>query len=208
MRQASERGGRPASERGIRLALRAPACFTRRMQLRASCLCGDRPEECLVCFHPRLHIHGTYERHDTLNAKSDEMEDIPRFICARCRTTYSILPDKFLPYRSLSVDTLEACFDAALKGARGPPITEIERGCVHRALRRLNERVAPLQAILGQMLKAIRPTAQQLWKGLREWGNLKEILYRLARDFKTSLLGCYRCVRLPQPAVPFLVRSG
>jgi hypothetical protein len=33
------------------------------------------------------------------------------------------------------------------------------------------------------------------WRALRKLGSLEEILVRLAREFKTSLLGCYRSLR-------------
>lgn len=166
------------------------------MQLRQSCVHGERPESCPHCGGRTLHRHGAYKRYPTLGDNgSGETIAVQRYVCPPCGKTCSVLPGQMLPYRSISVGHLQACFDAAFKGRTGPPVTEKERGCVHRALRRLNERVAPLKAILGQMLKAIRPTAQQLWQGLREWGNLDRILHLLARDFKTSLLGDYRCLK-------------
>lgn len=164
------------------------------MQLRRSCVHGDRPEHCPHCGQRGLHSHGHYKRHP--KADGDGAVGIPRYLCAPCGRTCSVLPDSMLPYRPIDASLVQAWFDAVLGGETGPPpVTEKEGGCLHRALRRFGERVVPLRTILGQMLKVIRPTAQQLWQGLREWGNLEEILHLLARKFKTSLLGNYRCLK-------------
>ena len=163
------------------------------VQLRQSCIHGDRPERCPHCGQRRLHLHGHYKRYP--KADGARQVGIPRYLCAPCGRTCSVLPNSMLPYRPIEVSLVQSWFDAALSGETGPPVTEKERGCLHRALRRFGERVAPLRAILGQMLKVVRPTAQQLWQGLREWGNLEEILHLLARNFKTSLLGHYRCLQ-------------
>jgi hypothetical protein len=45
------------------------------------------------------------------------------------------------------------------------------------------------------MINVLSPTATQLWVRLRKLGKLTEILRLLAEDFKTSLLGHYRCLR-------------
>lgn len=163
------------------------------MQLRASCVHGDRPASCPHCGTRGLHRHGRYKRYT--HPDDDRSVAIPRYLCPPCGRTCSVLPDSMLPYWPIDVALVQAWLDAILNGETGPPtVTEKERGCLHRARKRLGERMAPLQAILGQMLKAVRPTAPQLWRGLRQWGNLGDILRLLARDFKTSLLGDYRCL--------------
>jgi hypothetical protein len=62
-------------------------------------------------------------------------------------------------------------------------------------LQAIADRVDPLTAILGQMIRVIRPTAQKLWQALRSIGNLAKILQLLAQNFKTSLLGDYLCLK-------------
>ena len=166
------------------------------MQLRQSSVHGKRPQRCPRCGHHCLYCHGTYKRHSKADGRMDEdLISIPRYLCARCGHTCSVLPDNMLPYSPVSASQTQKHFDAAFNGGPAPPATEKERGCFHRALKRFDERVAPLQAVLGQMLKVIRPTAQQLWQSLRKWGNLVKILQFLAQNFKTSLLGDYRCLK-------------
>lgn len=166
------------------------------MQLRQSSVHGDRPKCCPHCRHTGLHRHGSYKRHSKAEALTDEDQvAIQRYLCPPCGCTCSVLPDDMLPYSPVSVSQTQKHFDAAFNGGPAPPATEKERGCFHRALRRFDERVAPLRAVLGQMLKVVCPTAQQLWRSLRKWGNLAKILQLLAQNFKTSLLGDYRCLK-------------
>jgi hypothetical protein len=56
--------------------------------------------------------------------------------------------------------------------AKEPPATEKERGCLKRAWARFKQRVAPLSATLGQMIRPVKPTAAQLWNQLRRQSNL------------------------------------
>lgn len=56
-------------------------------------------------------------------------------------------------------------------------------------------RVAPLCALLGQMIRPIKPSVGECWKALRELDNLEGILLLLAQKFNTSLLADYRCLR-------------
>jgi uncharacterized protein (DUF983 family) len=166
------------------------------MQLRQSSLHGDRPKCCPHCSHGKVHRHDTYRRHSKADGRSDEdQQTIQRYFCPLCCRTCSVLPDDMLPYSPVSASQTQKHFDAVFNGGPAPPATEKERGCFHRALRRFDERVAPLRAVLGQMLKVVCPTAQQLWRSLRKWGNLAKILQLLAQNFKTSLLGDYRCLK-------------
>ena len=63
-----------------------------------------------------------------------------------------------------------------------------EQGCLKRAWTRFKQRVAPLSATLGHMIRPVKPTAAQLWKQLRRKSNLEVILLELAQPFNTSLL--------------------
>jgi len=166
------------------------------MQLRSSSLHGRRPRRCPYCQHGKLHRHGSYKRHSRADGRAGEdLKAIFRYFCPLCGRTCSVLLDDMLPYRSVSVGLTQKHFDAVFNGGPAPPVTERERGCLERACKRFIERVIPLTNVLGQMIRVISPTAQKLWQALRLFGNLKKILCFLARDFKTSLLGDYRCLR-------------
>lgn len=140
----------------------------------------------------RMHYNGSYDRY--AGADGAEKEKIPRWRCTAGCGTVSVLPDKFLPYRPVGVGLLEKWLDAAFMG-RGPPeVTENERGCLKRAMKRFLQRIPSLSEVLGQMIEKVSPTATQLWVQLRKLGELREILRFLAEKFKTSLLGDYQCL--------------
>ena len=90
---------------------------------------------------------------------------------------------------------VEADFDRRSSGTDPPPSSEKERGCLRRAFDRFAGRVAPLCALLGQMIRAIKPSVGECWKALRELDNLEGILLLLGKKFNTSLLADYRCLR-------------
>ena len=102
-----------------------------------------------------------------------------------------------MPYRSLEVQRFELLADAHLASASGdarpPPATEKETGCVLRGLKKLSGRILLLGRLLGQEMPApVGMDIASFWRALRKLGSTIEILLRLARDFKTSHLGCYR----------------
>ena len=161
--------------------------FSARMQLRQSSVSGGRPE-CPVNRRHRVHVLGKYERY--IQADSAEKERVRRWRCTVCGVTISVLPDTRLPYRSVGVDLLETWMDAVFMDGRAPPqVTENEKGCLKRAHERFLQRIPSLTEVMGQMIKAVSPTATQLWVQLRKLGKLRDILLFLAKDFKTSLLG-------------------
>ena len=163
------------------------------VQIRASSFQGDRPA-CPLNPNHRVHVHGPYERY--ANCNDEQKEDIPRFLCVPCGHTISVLPDHFLPYRAPAVALVEQHFDAQANPDQTPeaPATEKEKGCLKRAWARFQQRVAPLCATLGQMIRPVKPTATQLWNHLRRHSNLAAILLQLAHPFNTSLLHDYRCL--------------
>ena len=163
------------------------------MQIRASSLKGGRPSCPLNPNHP-VHVHGYYERY--ANCDEGEREAIPRFLCVPCGHTISVLPDHVLPYRAVGVPLVEQHFDAQTNPGQvpEPAATQKEKGCLKRAWTRFKQRVAPLSATLGQMIRPVKPTAAQLWKQLRRTSNLAIILLELAQPFNTSLLHDYRCL--------------
>lgn len=164
------------------------------MQIRASSFKGDRPA-CPLNPDHKVHVHGPYDRY--VNCDDQEKEDIPRFLCVPCGRTISVLPDHFLPYRAVAVPLVENHFDAQANPgkAQEPPATQKEKGCLKRAWARFKQRVAPLSATLGQMIRAVKPGAAQLWNQLRRQSNLVAILLELAQSFNTSLLADYLCLR-------------
>jgi len=125
---------------------------------------------------------------------------VQRFLCPRCGYTWSVIPAGMLPYRSVGVARLEEHMDGesdvAGEGARPPPAPEIERGCLRRASERLSERTNFLCGLLGQQMPLLKnKDLGCFWRALRKLGPLEDILVRLAREFKTSLLWCYRSLR-------------
>ena len=164
------------------------------MQARASSVTGDRPP-CSVNPNHKVHVHGSYERY--ANCDNQEKEDIPVFLCVPCGRTISVLPDHLLPYRAVAVSLVEKHFDAQANPgeAKEPAATEKEKGCLKRAWARFKQRVAPLSATLGQMIRPVKPTTAQLWNQLRRKGNPAAILLKLAQPFNTSLFHDYLCLR-------------
>lgn len=121
--------------------------------------------------------------------------------CERCGQTISVIPAGMLPYRSLPVARLEEWLDechgvprpVAGGGARPPPASEVERGCLERAQKALLGRIALLRGCLGQMLPVLdNDDLGSFWRALRKIGRLGGILVYLAANFKISLLVSYR----------------
>jgi hypothetical protein len=102
-----------------------------------------------------------------------------------------------MPYRSLPVERFEQLtderFGLAGEDPRPPPATEKEDGCIRRAIKKLSKRIPFLCGLLGQQLPVfVNTDTCQFWRALRELGPTINIMVQLARDFKTSLLACYR----------------
>jgi len=169
------------------------------MQLREGSFDGPRP----TCpEHPkqRVHRHGFYVRFE--NCDSQRRLRIERFVCPRCGRTLSVLPKNRLPYVAVNTTLVESEFDARASGTDPPSTSEKERGCLRRAFERFAGRVAPLCALLGQMIGPIKPSVGECWRGLRQLDNLEGILLLLGTKFKTSPSG-----RLPLPAARILQRK-
>ena len=161
------------------------------------------PEDCARCAgKQKLHKHKTYQRNADTSGQGTET--VHCFRCPRCPVYISIIPAGMLPYRCLSAGHFEAHLDArhgvarpvAGEGARPPPASEVERGCVERAEKKLLGRIPFLRGCLGQMLPMLdNKDLGGFWRALRMIGRLGEILLHLAAKFKTSLLACYHSLR-------------
>lgn len=162
------------------------------MQLREESFAGSRPA-CPKDPQQQVYRHGCYERYADCN--SQRRLRVERFLCPRCGRTLSVLPKSRLPYIALSTAIVQADFDAWASGTDPPAASEKERGCLRRAFDRFAGRVAPLCALLGQMIRPIKPSVGECWKALRELDNLEGIVLLLGKKFNTSLLADYRCLR-------------
>src|SRR5258708_23576055 len=93
----------------------------------------ETPPPCPVDPDHTIHGHGSYERY--ANCDDNKLEEIPRFLCAPCGHTISVLPDDRLPYRAVSAALVEQHFDAqAHPGeAQKPPAIETEKSFLKRA---------------------------------------------------------------------------
>jgi hypothetical protein len=125
---------------------------------------------------------------------------VKRYLCPRCGHTWSVIPEGMMPYRSIEVPRFEELADEKLDSADGglspPPASEKEKGCVRRGLKRLSKRIPFLCGLLGQQMPCLQSgDISGFWRAMRRLGSTMAILVRLARDFKTSLLGCYRSLR-------------
>jgi hypothetical protein len=171
------------------------------MQIRQSTLKGDRPL-CPVDPSHTVHAHAHYDRCE--NCNNSDQAAVARFLCLPCGHTISVLPDRFLPRRAISVAKVEEHFDAQANPGQGREnaVTENEKGCLKRAWARFKQRVCSLTATLGQMIEAVKPSASQLWNQLRRKSNLTQILLQLANPFNTSLLADYHCL------IPWILSTG
>jgi hypothetical protein len=87
----------------------------------------------------------------------------------------------------LNTTIVESEFDARASGTDPPSSSEKERGCLRRAFERFAGRVAPLCALLGQMIGPIKPSVGECWRGLRQLDNLEGILLLLGTKFTPTL---------------------
>ena len=159
------------------------------------------PAECARCGGCcKLHCHASYERN--AEAQGQRKVTVKRFLCPRCGHTWSVIPPDMFPYRSIPVSLFEQLADQradlAGGGSRSPPATQVETGCVRRGLKKLSVRIPLLCSLLGQLMPL--PGGMDtgwFWRALRKLGPTVGILVDLARDFKTSLLACYRSLKPP-----------
>ena len=123
-----------------------------------------------------------------------------RYWCPDCELTISVLAADRLPYRPVEGPRLEAFFDAqaGIRSGPDPPPGQLEAGCLRRAWARFQTRVSRLKEAFGLLIPSVIGGTAQLWEQLRlAKPTLAAILGFLAQSCKISLLGDYRCLRLP-----------
>jgi len=125
---------------------------------------------------------------------------VQRYWCPGCGLSLSVLPADRLPYRPLEGPRMEAFFNAQAGIGSGPdpPPGPLEAGCLRRAWTRFQTRVSTLKEAFGLLIPSVISGAAQLWEELRlAKETLAAILGYLAQTRNLSLLGDYRCLRLP-----------
>lgn len=178
------------------LLLRAGLGFEQGIQIRADSYSGERPS-CGRC-PSHLHRHGCYYRY--ARPTGGERWAVQRYWCPGCGLTLSVLPVERLPYRPLEGPRVEAFFNAqaGIRSGPDPPPGVLEAGCLRRAWTRLQTRVSTLKEAFGQLIASGISQAAQLWEQMRlAKETLAGILGFLAQTRNISLLGDYRCLRLP-----------
>jgi len=173
--------------------------FGQGVQIRADSFTGDRPS-CLRGCQRRLHRHGCYHRY--ARPAGEERLGVQRYWCPECGLTISVLPANRLPYRAVEAERVEAFFNAQAEIGSGPdpPPGSLEAGCLRRAWTRFATRVSTLKETFGQLISSVVSEAGPLWKQMRlAKKTLAAILGFLAQTRNLSLLGDYRCLRLPSP---------
>jgi len=178
------------------LLLRGVSGFEQGIQIRADSYSGERPS-CRRC-PSHLHRHGCYYRY--ARPTGGERWAVQRYWCPSCGLTLSVLPTDRLPYRPLEGPRVEAFFNAQAGIGSGPdpPPGVLEAGCLRRAWTRLVTRVSTLKEAFGQLIPSVISEAANLWQQMRlAKETLAGILGFLAQTRNISLLGDYRCLRLP-----------
>lgn|SRR5574341_1226769 len=148
-----------------------------------------------------MHRHGCYHRY--AKPVGGERLRIQRYWCPDCELTISVLPVDCLPYRPLEGPRVQAFFDAQAGIGSGPdpPPGELEAGCLRRAWTRFQARVSTLKEAFGQLISSMISGPGSLWEQMRlAKETLAAILGFLAQTRNISLLGDYRCLRLPVPS--------
>jgi len=167
------------------------------IQIRDDSFTTDRPN-CPRGCSCRIHHHGSYTRFATPSGQ--ELLTILRFLCRGCGLTISVLPASRLPHRALEAGRLQAHADRQAGVGQGPdpPPDAPEAGCLRRAWTRLRTRVEVLKNAFGPLVSVSIGSVEALWLGMRRAkATLPGILGFLATTHKISLLGDYRCLRLP-----------
>jgi len=145
-----------------------------------------------------VHRHGSYGRF-AKPCGSDRVQ-VQRFLCPECGITVSVLLKDQVSYRPVAATRVEAFFNEQAEAGAGPdpPPDEFEAGCLRRAWRRFQTRVLKLKDAFGLLIDSASLCPGHLWKQMRlAKRDVHGILLYLACYHKCSLLGDYRCLRVP-----------
>jgi hypothetical protein len=187
----------PWSREQLGIALPDGFRFFPPIQIRDDSFEGERPP-CPRGCRGKVHRHGFYIRYAA--PTGGHRIAVFRFLCRPCGLTISVLGAGRLPYRSLDAQRLQAHADRQAGVGQGPdpPPGVLEAGCLRRAWTRLQTRVEVLKNAFGPLVTSGIRSVEALWLGMRHAkGTLDSILGFLASAHKISLLGDYRCLRLP-----------
>ena len=136
---------------------------------------------CPSCLGP-LEAHGRYFR------KSAGLW-ISRLLCRPCGRTVSLLPTYLLPYRRQTAAQLQQELDNWIETPN-----DIE-STASTTISAFEQHTPKLKEVLGQVIPVVT-SARELWRSARlSLGSVTSILAALAQWGRTSLLGCYRCLR-------------
>ena len=150
-----------------------------------------------------VHRHGTYERFaDPAGAKDEEeQESIQRYLCRPCGLTLSVLPPHRLPYCPVRAERLQEDFDQRAEiqaKSLDPPPRVVEADGLQRAWSALTRRVTTLKDAFGQLVSSTVSDGASFWASVRQsFDSVPKMLCFLSEHHRISLLGNYRCVRLP-----------
>lgn len=103
----------------------------------------ERPDECLACKWPFLHVHDRRTRN--LDGLGSDTIEILIFRCARCRVVWRVLPAFLARHLWRTWAAIIEALDEARERHRTPKRTR------QRWLRRLRERASMLVVVIGQL---------------------------------------------------------
>ena len=172
--------------------------FGKVIQLREGQFVGDLPYCPHGCTGP-IHRHGRYQRYDAVSGETRVL--VQRYLCIRCRRTFSVLPGHLFPYRHVHLSRFEAFANRRAGVGQGPdpPPDGPEAAALLRAWDRFAGRIDALRGCFGQLIASGVSNAKDLWSAMRQAKqSLPGILLFLARSHNTSLLADYLCLR-PSP---------
>jgi hypothetical protein len=165
--------------------------------MRADSVIGERPRCARGCLN-RWPRHGSYSRY--ARPRGQERVAGQRYGGPDCGLTISVLPADRLPYRSVEGPRLQGFLDeqAGIRSGPDPPPDVLEAGALRRAWTRFQSRVSTLKEAFGPLIPRTVCGAGRLWPQMRLAKQTRAGLLRfLGASGKISLVGDYRCLRVP-----------
>jgi len=149
-----------------------------------------RPPQCPYCSHPVVWNHGFYERKaDRVNSGDKTLNPIPipRFCCARCRRTFSVLPECIPPRRWYLWLFQQRCLKGCLEGGsfrQLSPLFALARSTISRWFHWLKGRSPDFQRTLCVAYPAQGYFAQwtDFWRHWFDQYLLSKAMWQLSRS--------------------------